>query len=134
MMSGYINIDIKNNNLIFSGESVAFKKKYGLNIRQILFSEDRLYVLGIPDSLSDFDDGFNELNVNNVFLFDSQGNLIWNRGSYLLKLESGKEIDVPPSYMEIDDKYIKLYYQSDHEIWLDQKTGDKIREEFVFKK
>ena len=67
--------------------------------------------------------------------FCENGTLLWQKGKRSEVLKAfDKTIVHPCMYIEIDQNMLKLYYQSDHEVWLDPKTGEKIKEEFVFKK
>lgn len=132
-----LKLDIKNNNVYFldSEKNISFGYTYKLVFGQVLIKDKILYILARPSTTDDSrSPDYVPYDKNNVFAFDTDGNLLWRAGKYIQTLGNGREVELPASSLAIDNEMIKLYYQSDHEVWLDPKTGEKLKEEFVFKK
>ena len=137
MIMSNLKLDIKNNNiyLLDFEKEISFRYSYKLIFRQVLIKDNILYILARPSTTEDSrSPDFVPYDKNNVFAFDLEGNLLWRAGKYIQTLGDGREVELPASSLATDNEMIKLYYQSDHEVWLDPKTGEKIKEEFVFKK
>ena len=111
-----------------------FKQNYKLNIYEVIVSDSTLFILGFPETTDTTSERFVPYSKDNIYAFDSQGNLIWNKGKYKQTLGTGIQVELPASSISLEDSLLKVYYQSDHEVWLNPKTGETIKEEFVFKK
>lgn len=117
--------------LKFDDKEVPLGSNYDLKLNQILIVDDFVFVLGLPYEIESNEDvKFKD----NVFAFNKSGDLLWNSGLFDFILSENSRVTMPATYMALDNNYLKLYYQSDHEVWLDRLTGEKIKEEFVFKK
>ncbi|WP_338731202.1 hypothetical protein [Mangrovimonas cancribranchiae] len=127
-----INTDIHNNKIIFENITFNLYNQYFLEIKQIIFLKEKMIIRGMPKRQNTppcnyLDENFSR---NNIFIFNFQGEILHNFGSR-------KEIDnfmSYPDYIEIRKDYLKLYYQSNYEVWYDIDSGKKIKEEYVYKK
>lgn len=126
-------ISFGNQEIFFDGKQVSFESSYNLMIQQVLVLTDLVVVLGLPRTTDSRSPGFVPF-IKNIFAFDLNAELIWNAGLLESHLVPREKVEIPASYMALEDGCIKAYYQSDHEVWINPKTGETIREEFVFKK
>ena len=120
--------------LSFSNKKLDFYGTYKMVIHDVFITNNSVTILGLPKITDSRSPDYIPYDKNNVFAFDTDGNLLWRAGKYIQTLGNGREVELPASSLAVDNEMIKLYYQSDHEVWLDPKTGEKLKEEFVFKK
>lgn len=75
-----------------------------------------------------------EIDPNNIYCFDFEGNLLWQTGRVEFTTYGGDTYIHPASDMYIDGNLLKLCYQMGLYRWLDPETGQVVKEEEFYNK
>lgn len=99
-------------------------------ISEILLTKEKVFFLVSQSNKIPFANEKDIDELNNIYCFDLNGNLLWKTGRMEFPTYGGNIFIHPASDMFIEGNQLKLFYQMGLYRWLDVETGEVVKEEY----
>lgn len=116
-------------NSIFIPDRISPIHTFDGEISDILFEKGRVFFL-ISNIYKDSFTIERFANPDNVYCFDLDGVLLWQKGKMEFTYYGGNKIVHGADSFFMNDGLLKICYQSDYCRWLNPDTGEMVKEEW----